>query len=239
MQKKLLLIAGLSLVFVLIIFLLILQTTKKGFQPPPATTPTVPLTTSTLPRQPVQALRVVSTEPPNNRQQVTLNSLIVVNFNRKVNPEELLFEFTNDSFLKVNYGLEFSGNKVILIPQSSLEQSRIYSVRVMDSFKREIYRLKFMTLTVAPSPDTRPVAALTETIIRTRAERPDVYLANLMPYESYDFSMKLEIKPGGYFNFVVTSKRLGKNLLEARVEQWLLGLELTQEQIKGLPLEYR
>lgn len=240
MQKKLFLIAIFSLAFVLILFTLILRVVKKEKQLIKTPIPTRVKTTPgiTIPTKQTN-LKVVSTTPANNSQQVGLNTIVVVNFDRNVASGEVLFEFTDDRFSKVNYSQKITGQQITLVPQPALEQSRVYTIKVMDRFKRLLYKLEFLTLTIAPSPDTRPVAALTQTIIRTRRERPDVYLANLMPYQSFDFTMELEIKPGGYFNFVVTSNRLGEKLLKAAVEKWLLSLELTTEQIKDLPLEYR
>jgi len=240
MQKKLFLIAIFSLAFVLILFAIILRVVKKEEQLPKVPIPTSLVTTSgvTLPIRQAD-LSVVSTIPAANSQQVGLNTTVVINFNAAVTTGEVLFEFTDDRFSKVNYSQKIMGKQITLVPQPALEQSRVYTIKVMDRFKRLLYQFEFLTLTIAPSPDTRPVAALTQTIIRTRRERPDVYLANLMPYQSFDFAMELEIKPGGYFNFVITSDRLGESLLKTAVEEWLLSLELTNEQIKDLPLEYR
>lgn len=240
MQKKLFLIAIFSLVFVLILFIIILRVVKKEERLPEAPVPTSLVTTPgvTFPLRQTD-LSVVSTKPTANSQEVALNTTVVINFNRVVTTGEVQFEFTDEEFNKVNYSSKITGKQITLVPQPVLEQSRVYTIKVMDRFKRLLYQFEFLTLTVAPSPDTRPIAALTQTIIRTRKERPDVYLANLMPYQSYDFAMELEIREGGYFNFVVTSDRLGESLLKSRVEEWLLSLELTSEQIKDLPLEYR
>ena len=241
MQKKLWIIALSSLVFVLIIFIIILNIVKNGATQKPKPEPGL-ISPTQVRLQPTFSdtnLTIVSSSPKNYSTQVPLNSVVRVVFSRQIRPNELNFEFINDQFINVDYSLSLADNKATLTPKQPLEPSRAYTVRVRDSYLRIIGKLEFSALTLTPSPDTRPVAALTETIIRTRAERPDIYLANLMPYESFDFKMDIEIDDEGYLTFVATSDRFQGELLKSAVERWLISIELTSEQIKDLPLEYR
>lgn len=243
MSKKLWIIAGFSLVFVLLIFAAILRIVKTGEvrpKEPPAITPyAAPSQSKPWPTTSAILLEVVSTTPVHGTTDINLDQVVTISFNRVFSRNEVSFEFLNSSLEKVDYQLSQQNQAAVLTPKKPLQQSTVYTIRVRNQRAEVITEFEFLTLTIAPSPDTRPIAALTQTIINTRRDKPNIFLANLMPYQSYDFAMELEIKPGGYFNFVITSDRLGESLLKSAVEEWLLSLDLTNEQIKDLPLEYR
>jgi len=149
-----------------------------------------------------------------------------------------VIEFMDAAIKNVKHSQKIQGTTLILESTNVLTQSTVYTIRIRDQKLRVLKEFSFLTLTVQPSPDTRPEAALTKTIERTLRERPDVYLANLLPYQSFDFSMVLEIDDQGYFQFKVSSSRLSGAILKDRVAQWLLGLELSQKQISGLNIIY-
>lgn len=238
MTKKLTIIAFVSLLFVLTLFLLIVNITRKGTKPDPsgAVSPTqVPLISIV----PLEKLIINSTIPVDGAVEIELDSKIVVNFNRQLTAREIVVEFFDSSLKKTRHQLEINKSTLIIKPQEKLSQSMVYTVRIRNQQLEILAEFDFLTSTVSPSVDTRPVAALTKTIERTKKERPDIYLANLMPYQSFDFEMELEIDNQGYFTFLVNSNRLSGTLLKDRVEQWLLSLELTTDQIKKLPIKYR
>jgi len=235
-NKKLLVIALGSTLFVLAIMLLAIIAARTGKPKPAANTPTV------VPTEEVAepgALQVVKTLPESGAEGVDLEAEVVVSFNREFTLNEISIEFFDTRFNSVAFQLKALGQALTLIPDNPLEQSTVYTVRIRDRYIRTLKELRFLTKTVSPSPDTRPVAAVTETVLRNRLERPDVYLANILPYESQDFTMVLETDAEGYFTFVVTQGRLNGELLKEAVKNWLLSLELTEAQIATLNLEYR
>jgi len=236
-NKKLLVIAVGSLLFVLVILIVVLGAARSGTPKPGGRTPTAVVNTKYPSEQ--GALRVINTLPANGAQNINLNSEVVVNFNRNFTQNEVQVEFLDNNLQTVSYQFRSLGSRLTLIPEQPLEQSMVYTVRIRDQYVRTIGEINFLTQTITPSPDTRPVAAVTEIIIRNRQERPDIYLANLMPYEDQDFKMVLETDAEGYFTFVVTPGRLTGDLLKDGVKAWLLSLELTEAQISSLKFVYR
>ncbi|OGK64984.1 hypothetical protein A2313_02795 [Candidatus Roizmanbacteria bacterium RIFOXYB2_FULL_41_10] len=237
MQKKLIIIALASLLFVLTLLLIIFSTVRQGsnIKPQPSDQPTaVPISQAPA----LGLLKVVSTSPVDGADNVDLNSGIEIVFNRSFNSNEVIIEFMDAAIKNVKHSQKIQGTTLILESTNVLTQSTVYTIRIRDQKLRVLKEFSFLTLTVQPSPDTRPEAALTKTIERTLRERPDVYLANLLPYQSFDFSMVLEIDDQGYFQFKVSSSRLSGAILKDRVAQWLLGLELSQKQISGLNIIY-
>lgn len=241
MKKKLLIIAASSFIFVIAILIIMLNAVKQAETPKPKPIGPLPSISQTLPtfQLPVD-LKVTSVSPQNGASDIALDSSAVINFNRRVKKGEVVVEFIDGDLKNIEYDLKLDGAKAVLKPKNGLKQSTIYTVRVRDRYLSIISEFQFLTLTLVPSPDTRPEpAVLTGVVTRTRQERPDVYLANLMPHHSYDFSMELEIDEEGYFTFVATSNRFSGELLKDAVNRWLQSLDLTTEQIKDLPIEYR
>lgn len=93
-------------------------------------------------------------------------------------------------------------------------------------------------VTVGPSPDTRPVELITQVEEANRAEHPDIYLSNKLPYEGNDFVMTYSISPDGRIVFRVTSTEFSGSELQRKVAMWLLSLNLTSTQISSLQIEY-
>lgn len=237
-NNKLLVIGAVSFLFIVVLLLIIFNASRKGGvnRLQLAATPTI---ASKTPTSVSGILSVLATDPADASDNTPLDKQIVITFNREFSKNELNIEFLDNSLQPVAHTYTITASRLILKPTAPLNQATVYTIRVRDRYIKTIKEFSFLTLTVAPSPDTRPIPALTETIIRTRAERPDVYLANELPYESFDFKMVLEIDNEGYFTFVVTSNRLTGELLKDSVQQWLLNLELTKAQIETLKIVYR
>ena len=237
MQKKLVIIAIVSLLFIAALLLTISNSVgpESKIKPQPVISPT------TVPfGSPPQTapLKIISTNPADGAQNVSLDASVEITFNRRFNLNEIAIQFLDASVKSVNYQPKIKGSVLIIEPSDALAQSTVYTLFIRNQQWQILKEFGFLTQTVAPGPDTRPIAALTKTIERTRRERPDIYLANQLPHQSFDFNMVLEIDNQGYFEFIVTSSRLSGSILKDRVEQWLLSLKLTQKQIADLPITY-
>lgn len=236
-NNKLKLIAASSSLFILILAVIIFGAVRRSGQPSSGLSPTA----ATVSPQPtsLSTLRLVTIDPVNGASGVDLSTNIVVTFNRPVLENEVSLEFLDKAFKPVSFDYGIVRDKLTLDPDENLTENSIYTLRVRDQNVRVIGETSFLTKTVTVEEDTRPVTAVTETVIRTRRERPDVFLANELPYESFDFNMVREVNSEGYFVFVVTSNRLAGETLKDAVKQWLLKLELSNEQIATLNIVYR
>jgi|GEM_PF-1426015 len=236
LNKKLIIIAAGSSLFAVVILFLALNAARTGKPKSGGVIPTPIITT--IDKDP-GALEIVSTSPISGASNLEFNTEVVINFNRNFKQSEVILEFLNNRLESVNYQTVLLGRRLTLIPENPLEQSMVYTIRVRDQYLRTLKEFSFLTKTITPSPDTRPIAAITKTILRNRLEHPEIYLANNLPYESYDFKMVRTFNEEGFYVFVVTSERFTGDLLKDAVKGWLLSLELTEEQIKGFTIEYR
>jgi len=235
-NKKLIVIAVGSTLFAVLILLLAINAARTGKPKPGGPVPTQVI--PTIQDEP-GALRLIKTAPQSGASNIEFDTQVVLSFSRSFTDGDVTIEFLNNRLENVDYDQEQLGANLTLIPQSPLEQSMVYTVRVRDQYLRTLKEFSFLTKTLTPSPDTRPEAAITQRILRDRLEHPEIFLANNLPYESEDFKMIRTFDAGGNYVFEVTSSRWKGPILVDAVKNWLLSLELTESQIATFTIEYR
>ncbi len=94
------------------------------------------------------------------------------------------------------------------------------------------------TIEDAPAVDTYPFGLFEEQERNDLKERPDIYVANKLPYSTDAFTIDARVS-GGSFVYSAQSSSLSEDELKQVVQQWLLSLGLTDRQISGLTIEYR
>ncbi len=239
-NRKYLIIIAFSLVFVFLIFMAALMGMKKGSESRPGATVTPARVQPTAPVPETAPLSLVSTSPNNGAEAVGLDTNIELRFNRTPRASELTISLVENLTEQKSYRTRIIDNKLVVIPDTPLAESSVYRVTVRRAADLELIgEVSFLTLTTTVREDTRPVELVTQIEERSREERPDIYLANKMPYDSADFRMDLEIDEVGNFTFVVTSNKYTGGLLVNRVNQWLQSIGLTVEQIEDLEFAYR
>jgi hypothetical protein len=238
MNKQKLLLLGLGgFLLVLIFLVLLLRLTQQ--KPVKPATPETEEVTATPSAKPAAALELVSVLPANEASGVELEPVVEFTFNRSVSQGEVIIEFLDSNLSQVPFSYQISGKKVSLELSKPLVQSMVYTLRVRNKNLHTLGQSLFLTKTVDPQPDTGPPPAeITKVVQQNRLEHPDIFLANQLPVERSDFSMRERVADGGYLHFVVTSSTLSGESLKNKVEAWLTELGLTSEQINSLTIEY-
>jgi len=238
-KQKLIIFAAAGFILVLL-FLIMLLSLLKGRQikpdQPPAQPTVVPVSPTALP---ANNLELVSSDPANGATNVSLQPQMVLNFNRTLTNNEVIVELINQALEPVSIKKTIKGRTLFLDLTSSLQQSTVYTLRLRDKYLYQIAEVSFLTLTISPSPDTRPPEAVVSKVEeQNRLEHPDIFLANKLPVSQPNFSMQEEVDDKGYLSFTVTSAKLSGAALKQEVETWLKSLGLTEAQIKKLKIDY-
>lgn len=196
---------------------------KTGTQGSPS-----PFFTTGLPQ-----LEVVSSNPPNNSSDQSLNTYISIRFNRQITESDIQIKINPE----IEYSLNIPDETVFIRPKTPLQVNSAYTISATFSGSK-IYTWKFSTGT-SSAIDTAPdIEFFLEREANLREQRPDLYLYNNTPFENSDFkiiAVTLKSSPKSHYSFEVTLK----NQNSAGFINWLKSLEFTDTQIQELDIEYQ
>lgn len=243
--KKIIIILGSIVLFLILIFVLMNLLPKN--QPPTPPSPTE----VTNPGQPTGVIvptrdiaqggfDIVSIDPQDMATNIPLDQIITITFNREYQDSEITFSISPAT----PYMIHKEGNKLTIFPQSTWETGTPYGYSVNfadDAEKVRLYRFTTTGPTPEFLPDTQPEGAYDAEEKKLRENYTDMYVNNNMPYETDTFSAVSEYNPNPpeHFFFIVTSKTPDKNLARSDFITWLKSIQLTDEQIGKLDIQYK
>lgn len=187
-----------------------------------------PSSTTGLPQ-----LEAVSSNPPNNSTNQSLNTPISIRFNRQITESDIQIKIDPE----IEYNLSIPDETVFILPKTSLQANNTYTISATFSGSK-IYTWKFSTGTSAAIDTAPDVEFFRKRDANLREQRPDLYLYNNTPFENSDFEIEvgsLKSSPKSHYSFAVTLK----NQSSAGFISWLKSLEFTDTQIQELDIEYQ
>lgn len=193
----------------------------------------------TINRTRIIPLKLISMFPEVNEIEVSPFVEIRLVFNRPILNNEvtvkLLADLSNDTEAKIT----IKQNQIIIFGQNLLTEQTVYKVKCIETATGEIladYNFATKKSLTSKIDDGNSIFNIMKD--KNRKERPDIFLANEMPYVAKEFQMDVQTTENGEFEFVVKSTNSSGISLKRIVEEWLLSLELTKKQIDSLIIIY-
>jgi len=182
------------------------------------------------------APQIISVSPEDKETDVAVNSTLTITFDRAVDPSELEFSIRPETAV----GLNIEGNTQNAVPDFSFAEGTTYTyiVKYPDSATQS-QTYSFTTAgELKPLPDTRDEQAVKRENEFQRANHPDVYLANRLPYSTASFEASAvydndSTSPGFVFTVTVKSPS-GRD----DFRNWVLNSGLTATQLDNLDFRY-
>ncbi|MCR4326801.1 MAG: Ig-like domain-containing protein [Candidatus Roizmanbacteria bacterium] len=235
-----LLFAGIVVLFMVFIsaVIMILRTSSQSAVSPGSTT--IPTPATSTPSE-ASGLSMIQTTPANNSIDVPLETTaltIIVSRSLKSNEslEATVREKGTGGQIATEVTMQGKTATITLLRVLAPKEEYLVSLSVLPS-GRLVGSFRFTTVDAEPL-DTYPFGLFEEQDRNTLKERPDIYLANQLPYTSDDFTMSAQLEQGT-FTYDVVSETLTQDELIAAVNTWLLSLGLNAGQISGLQFNYR
>lgn len=235
MNKIILLVLGLSIIFLT----LLLIVTSRGkpvwknpvlfFRP----SPSAPIV-SDLPSTP---LSIVSVLPENGATNVSPDQQVHIVFSRPLSLNEVYISFGPGVVFKTNV----NGDTVTIVPQSPLVAGLTYKLLVKFNKTGQLSNQYQFTVAGDPPatlPDTQPPGAAQQSEEYNRQNHPDIYLVNKAPIKQASFDLykgSLKPTPKEHYSFVMTSKADPASSKSDFFAE-LKSLGLSQDQINSLDI---
>lgn len=240
-HRKLIVLSALSLIFVLGFIVVVFLALKSAtIQPSKKSALTiVPTVETPVVTQPA-LLSVVSSKPENGDTNVAIDiAEIRILFSGKpvINAYSIRFEDQNTK-ARIGINVSVEGSQMIIQPLMTLAPETVYTVSVLNTIdKVQIFTMTFTTVSTPPL-NTFPSGFDVYTEQRDLRERPDIYLANKLPYIESVFIMTLEVPDNGPYVFHVKAKITDVKKVRTNVVDWLHSIGLTDEDIAGFTIRY-
>ena len=223
-------ICGFAAIFVLSLILAFLQ--KSPSQNPTTIAIPTPVVFSSHPQQ--QNLKIVSINPPDQTQSISLRQTFTITFNQSVTSNDVSVSITPS----VAFSLDYQGSKVIITPKDTLSENSEYYifVHVKDT---DHYTFTYLT---PINPSINPPDNMQE-IERedARNNHPDQYLNLFMPFTGDTFSIYSDYSydtPAHYY-FLVTLFGPDQNQDKQDFLSWLSSIGLSKNQVNSLDIHYQ
>jgi hypothetical protein len=181
---------------------------------------------------------IISVSPPNGSKNVSLNSPIIVTFEKKLDPSVKIVLGPDTEFTENR-----SEKSITLIPKTAWEAGMPYTITIKFP-KSEVVPYSFNFTTAGPLPtqlpDTAPITEIEKYNELIKNERPDLFVGQFLPYENstflatYDFTKE----PTDHYYVTVISKS-DEQLVRKEFNTWLESLGLTPSQISKLDIRYQ
>lgn len=241
MHKKLLALLIVSFTFVACVLILVFATLRKTTTQPHLPIPTsIPdIYTSPIPTV-SSSVRVLSSKPETGAVNVAVDiAAIRILFNSPQKPEQFkIFLGASNTKTSIGTNVTAEGNQLVIQPLMTLIPNTVFTLTVRSVAGNVlIYSLTFTTENV-PIVDTFPSGFDTYTEQRDFQERPDIYLANKLPYGTVSFTMALEIPDSGSYIYHVKPKITDAQKVRADVLAWLHSINLTDTDIDSFDIRY-
>lgn len=237
MNKLVILIIGILVIAIIISLLVLNFFGRKPVQPTPTLSPSPPTATPIQTSIPIQPLTINSSYPANNTQDFPPNATLSFTFNRNIDTDVMSVTFNP----AVQFNQTIASDLLLIKPKTELKPSTIYSVVVLGKDMAVSYTIQFQTAAQNPK-DTSPTAEGIKQIEDTlrKAQPPNAYLANKLPYSTSDFSATSANRPTtNNLYFIVVLQGTDKVSAKNAFLDWLRSLQLTDTQIQGLDIEYQ
>lgn len=239
-KKPLLLAVIVIPLFLLLLKFFFVKSDKKTSPPQDNTQVTiVPSQTSRNEVSPL-SLSIISSSPSNNQVDVPVDTTISFRFNKPVSVNDVPLSILPD----IQYNLSTQGDQLILQPLQSLNPGTRYiiTLRLKDANGQPaLYSYMFTTIGPTPTylPNTRPNGLPEQSENFQRQNYPDIYLANKTPYSTNSFSIEYSTTETGHYYFIVTLGGTNQDAAKEDFLDWLHSLQLTDQQIQGLDIQYQ
>jgi hypothetical protein len=183
---------------------------------------------------------IVAIDPIDQTKNTPLNQIITITFSRSFQDNEITFSMAPAT----PFITKKEGNKLIISPQTSWDTGTQYAYSINFAGNNEKVRLyRFTTAGSTPEylPDTQPQGAYEKEEADLKENHTDYYVNNNTPYETGTFSVVSEFNPNppDHFFFIVTSKATDKTQARNDFNIWLQSLDLSNEQIGKLDIQYK
>lgn len=243
MNTKKIIIILIIVIVLLALVLLLINTLRSNSSSTTTSTDSTALPTAVLiPSRniPQGGLDIIAVEPKDQTANTPLNQIITITFSRSFRDNEITFFLG----LGTPYTTRKEGNKLIISPQTAWETGTPYTYSVNFAEDNEKVRLyRFTTTGPTPEflPDTQPEGAYEKQEADLKENHTDYYVNNNTPYETTTFSVVSEFNPNppDHFFFIVTSKGADKTQARDDFNIWLQSLDLSNEQIGTLDIQYK
>ncbi|MCR4330130.1 MAG: Ig-like domain-containing protein [Candidatus Roizmanbacteria bacterium] len=239
-RKKLIVLVGISFIFVVSVLILVVSTLRKTSIQPVLPTPTVPVQYTTPVPTLSTALRVLSSKPVDGETNVavTLDAIrILFNAPQKIEQFQVYFGAKNAK-TSIGTNVTSEGNQLVIQPLMTLTPKTEFTLTIRSaSSDTFVYSLSFTTVDVL-AVDTFPTGFDTYTEQKDLKERPDIYLANKLPYATDSFIMTLEVPDNGAYIYHVKSKITDVKKVRNDVVIWLKSIGITPENSAGFDIRY-
>jgi len=227
----------LFVVFIIAVIMILRSSSQSPVGPGLTTIPTQAIPTLS---GEVSGLSIIRTSPAHNGTDIPLKTTtltIVVSRSLKSNEslEATVREKGTGGQIATEVHMQGKTATVTLLRVLAPKEEYLVSLSVLPS-ARLVGSFRFTTVDAQPL-DTYPFGLFEEQDRNTLKDRPDIYLANQLPYSSDDFSMTAELEQGK-FTYYVESQTLDEDALIKAVNIWLLSLGLNEGQISGLRFNY-
>ena len=246
MNKRLLiLITGILLIVLFISYLLIQQISRNNqTQIPEGVFPSVPAPTDSVTINSAETNRFVSSmEPADESNQVATDTVSLITFTQPYSMDEVTVEVVPST----EFAYSLNETQLVLEFLEGLSPSTRYTITV-GTGSGDTYNLIAIQSFVTAGPEPTPFQYGTRDAIEADQQfllenNPDIYVANLLPYETGLFSVseRLSMNENGTATstFIISIKEgATQETAEAALEDWLTAQGLTQQQINQLRFEY-
>ncbi len=246
MNKKIIIILSVCLVIIIIVTVLLLARGKNTQNSSPTPQPVSPIE-GVMPgiirptnEVKVGEIDVVAVSPADMSTDLVKTVPIEITFSKPITDKDVEFMIGPD----IPFTQQIEGNKLIITPTENFKTKTLYSYRIR--ITNELEKVRIYTFTTAGDgllkiPDTGPsdeqIKAY-DAVVRT--EHPDIYVYNNTPYSNASFSVTAAFSEATNANkFTVILKDANKNQARADFILWLQSLDMTDEQIQTLDIEYK
>lgn len=234
MKKTIYLISGLILLAVIVLIAVFFSSRNKQTSPAQENSfiPTaIPIPTS---RDSVP-LKIIRTDPLDKKTAVPVNQIITITFNRNLAPQDVSFAILPDAPHVAN----IVNNQLLVNFTATLSAHTTYTYTITSKGTVVTHPNTF-TSADAVSAITNDNAAETMTNW-SRANEPDLFLYNHVPYSTTNFSVTGDSTQTAPYHFYFTVSLTGLNTDEDKKEfvAWVASLGLTNDQIQKLDIRFQ
>ncbi|MCR4263513.1 MAG: Ig-like domain-containing protein [Candidatus Roizmanbacteria bacterium] len=230
-MKRLIILIG---IFIVILIILIVSLVLRRSYEEPSVSPT-----PTLPAG-VDPLRVISTVPKDNSENIPVTQQIVLSFNEPINLSDITILVSPET----PYTTSIENNVLTIFPDPGWQESTAYriAIRYPDPNKLpDTIDLITEGGGEITFPDTAPdPTSVAESEKFVLNERPDIFLKNKTPYAEESFSIISDYDSETQkFTFLVEiPEGVTENDGKAATEEWMVLQGLTSSVINSLSIEY-
>ena len=230
-MKRLIILMSIFVV-ILIVLIISLVVSRSYEEPPVSPTPTL------VPG--VDPLRVVSTVPRDESENIPVTQQIELAFNEPFTLSEITILVSPDT--KITTSVE--NNTLTIVPDPSWQESTAYRITIRYPDVNKLPdSIGFITegggeITYPDTaPDPTSIAESEQFVLR---ERPDIFLKNNTPYveESFSIISDYDSDTQKFVFLVEIAEGISEEEGRGSAEAWMKSIGLSQSQINSLSVEY-